>query len=253
MIQFWKTLALSAAAAVLAVAQTASTTRLEVKSQKEADAVNAVFSAAGPEARIKAADALLEQFRDTTFGPIAMFIATQSAMDLNDPERVIIYGERAVKMDPKNYGSMLIMARTIALKTKEFDFDKEEKLNQATKYAKDAMALVTTASKMNPQLTDEQWEVQRKDFLSQGHEALALAASVRKKHDEAVTEFQQSVDKAMNADPSTMVRLAAAQNNAGKHSDAIATVAKIMATANLHEAVKAAATAEKEKAEKAKK
>jgi len=140
---------------------------------------------------------------------------------------------------------MLMLANGIAQKTRETDLDKEEKLQNAEKYARTAMDLAAKAPKPRPDITDEQWDAARKDALAQAHEALGLAAMVRKKYDVAVTEFKTSTEVGPSPDQSTMVRLAAAYNLTGKPDDAIAVLDKLMAMPDLNPQIKQVAQNEK--------
>ncbi|MDX2182101.1 MAG: hypothetical protein SFV18_21080 [Bryobacteraceae bacterium] len=247
-----KFLVLAAACAALAFGQTANPKQPKPKSQKEVDALNAVLTAQDPDSRIAAADALIAKFADTEFKGLALFYATASAQQKNDAEKIIIYGERTLEADPQNYGAMLIMAQTLAARTREFDFDKEEKLTKAEKYANDALKMVPNAPKLNPQIPDEQWNAIKKDFEAQGHEALGLAAMVRKKTDVAIAELKLAIEAQPQKDPATMVRLASALNDAGKHDEAIAVCDQISAMADAQPAIKQAAGQQKVRAVTAK-
>lgn len=222
------------------------------KSQKEVEALQAMFNATSPDARITAAESLLSKFADTEFKPIALYFMTVSAEEKGDFEKVIVYGERTLEVDPKNYATMLILSRNIAQKTREFDLDKEEKLAKSEKYAKDAMAALTTAPKPRPDLPDDQWAAAKKDFEAQAHESLGMSAMVRKKYDVAIKEFQTAMSTAAQPDPTTKVRLASAYTQSGKPDDAIKALDEVMADPQLNPALRQAAQNEKMKAAKAK-
>lgn len=250
-----RSIAVLAAAAMLASmawAQSASTKQPKPKSQKEVEAIQAVFGAQDPDARIAAAESLIVKFADTEFKSLAMYIATVSAEQKNDTEKIMIYGERTLEADPKNYGAMLVMARALASRTREFDLDKEDKLSKATKLANDALGMVTTAPKPRPDIPDEQWEAAKKDFAAQGHEAKGLAAMVRKKYDEAITELKMASDLQQQKDPATMVRLASVYTDAGKYDEAIALCDQISAMADAPAQIKQVASQTKMKAAMAK-
>ncbi len=236
------TIALAAALAVPALAQK----QPQVKSQKEAEAVQAVFNAQDPNARIAAAENLLQKFHDTDFKGLALYLATEAAAQLNDPEKVVLYGERTLEADPKNYMAMLTMGRTIAARVREHDFDKEEKLGRAEKLAKDANEALKTATKLNPQMTDADWENAKKDFTAQHFEILGLSANARKKYDVAIASYRSAIE--LSNDQATMVRLAQTYNLAGKHDDAIAIAEKVLAIADANPQVKQFAQAEKARA-----
>jgi hypothetical protein len=241
-------LALTVTAMTAAFAQSADTRQPKPKSQKEAEAINAVFSAQDPDARIAAVEALLTKYADTQFKGIALYVATVSAQQKNDSEKIVLYGERTLEADPKGYGAMLIMGQALAARTREFDFDKEEKLGKAEKLAKEALALVATAPKPNPAMTDEQWAMAKKDFESQGHEVLGLSAMVRKKYDVAIPELKAAIEAQPQKDPSTMVRLAVTYNDAGQPDNAIAMVDQLNAMPDLPPSIKQVAAQQKLKA-----
>ncbi|HUQ91281.1 MAG TPA: hypothetical protein VM120_06350 [Bryobacteraceae bacterium] len=220
------------------------------KSQKEVDAIMAIQNAQDPDARIAAVENLLTKFADTEFKSFALYIATVSAQQKNDFEKMMVYAERTIEADPKNYASMLIMASGLAQRTREHDLDKEEKLARAEKLANQAGELLKTAAKPNPALTDEQWAGAKKDFEAQQHEALGMVAMSRKKYDVAITELKMAVDS--NGEPSSMVRLGQVYNLAGKHDEAIAVLDKVMGIADAQPAVKQVAQAEKVRATQAK-
>lgn len=231
-----------------AFAQTASTKQPKPKSNKEVEAINAVFQAADDDARIAAANGLITKFADTEFKAIALFVAASAYQNKGEFENMVVFAERTLEADPKFYAVQLMLAQGFAQKTREFDFDKEEKLGKAEKYAKEAIELVKTAPKPRPDIPDAQWEVMKKDFESQGHEALAMAALVRKKNDVAVAEFKTALELQNKPDPATMVRLASAYNTAGKWDDALALLDKVKDNPDAVEAVKRVASQERVKA-----
>jgi tetratricopeptide (TPR) repeat protein len=222
------------------------------KSQKEAQAVMAIFNAQDPASRIKAVDDLLENFADTEFKAVALQVATASAQQMNDFEKMMIYGERTLKEDPKNYAVMLMMASGLAQRTREFDLDKEEKLGRAEKYANSALELLKTAVKPRPDISDEQWEAAKKDFSAQAYETFGLIAMVRKKYDDAIASFKKAIEVSSTPDPATSVRLAMAYNQAGKYDEAVALVDQLTADPQLNPTIRRFAQQEKLKALKAK-
>ncbi len=235
-----------AAFGLLSLAQeTAVQPQPKPKSQKEAEAVVAIFNAMDPVSRIKAVDDLLVNYADTEFKAVALQVATASAQEMNDFEKMTIYGERTLEADPGNFAAMLMLATGLAQRTREFDLDREEKLGKAEKFANDAQALVAKAPKPRPDILDEQWEGARKDFYAQAHEARALVAMVRKKYDVAIAEFKTAIDVATTPDPATQVRLAAVYNMAGKHDEAIAVIDKLTQDPQLNPVIREFAQSEK--------
>jgi tetratricopeptide (TPR) repeat protein len=248
----FKTILAAALGAMLLPAQTANTKQPQPKGPKELEAIQAMFQAQDPDARIAAANNLVTKFADTEFKATAFYIAAFSAQQKNDTENVIIYAEKALETDPKFYAAQIMIAQALALRTKEFDLDKEEKLGRSEKMAKAAMELIATAPKPRPDITDEQWDGAKKDFVAQAQEAIGLGAIVRKNYDACVQALTLAVTNSMQPDPSSMVRLASCQIKTNKFDEAIAMLDKAMADPNAVQAVKNAATQLKMDANKAK-
>jgi tetratricopeptide (TPR) repeat protein len=240
------------ALAVSAAGLLAQPKQPQPKSQKEVEALQALFGAQDPDARIKAGEELITKFADTEFKPTALYLITASYDQKNDYEKTVVWGERTLEADPKNFSTMIILAGAIAKNSRENDLDLEEKLGRAEKYAKGAAEAVAVADKPNPQLTDEQWEGAKKDIISQSHEVLGMTAMLRKKFDVAITEFKTSIDGAASPDQTTHIRLARAYTASGKHDDAIALLDKLMADPQAPAQIKQFAQAERVRAIQAK-
>lgn len=222
------------------------------KSQKEIEALMAMFNAQDPDSRIKAANELILKFADTEFKAIALQIAAMSYREKNDAENMIIFAEKTLEADSKNFDSMLMIAKAVAQRTREFDLDKEEKLGRAEKLAKQAEELAKVAPKPRPDITDDQWEQVRGDAVAEAQETLGMVAIVRKQPDAAINAFQLAIEKASQADPTLYYRLSAAYNLAGKHDLAISMLDKLNGLDNVHPQIQQLAEEERKKAMAAK-
>ena len=224
----------------------------KVKSAKEGEAVQAVLSATNPDQKIAAVDSLLSKYKDTEFKAIVLEMAGEAYQQKGDSANAIVYGNRALDADPKNFQAMLLVAGQLAQITKKFDLDKDEKVKRAKKLADDAIATVNATAKPNPRLTDEQWAGIQKDLVAQAHETLGVLAGVDENWPLSITEFKTAIDNAANPEVTTMVRLAATYNYAKKYDDAIATADRVLATPGVPDNLKKIATDEKARAAKAK-
>jgi len=224
----------------------------KVKSKAEGEAVNAVLTATTPDQRIAAADNLLSKYKDTEFKSVALQMAGEAYSQKGDGPNAIVYGNRAIEADPKNFQALLLVSSQMARMTKEFDLDKDEKLKRATKLANDAIAAIGAAAKPNPQLTDDQWAGIKKDLISESHETLGIIATVDKKWDAAITEYKAAIDAAASPSYTAMVRLMSVYNNAKKYDEASALADKLIATAGAPDNLKKIAQEEKARAAKGK-
>jgi tetratricopeptide (TPR) repeat protein len=233
--------------------QQAPATKGKGMSKKEADAINAVASAKTPDEKIAAAENLISNFADTEFKSWALEAAAEAAEQKNDYAKAIFYGERALEADPKYIDSLILVARETAAHTRENDLDRDDKLTKADKDAKQALELIPAEAKPSSiKATDAQWEAFKKDEVAQAHVALGLSAMVRKKYADAAQEYQAAVDNEPTPDPTHMIRLANAYNEAGKPDDALNVANKLLAMADLNPNYKKFAQQEKDRAEKAK-
>jgi tetratricopeptide (TPR) repeat protein len=250
---FVKAIAGLACAAVLVSGQeTPVAKQPKPKSQKEVEAVMAMFNAADADARLKAANDLVTGFADTEFKEIALLMAAMTYQQKNDTDNMIIYAERTLESNPQNYQAMLMIAESLAQRTRENDLDREEKLGRSEKLANGSIEAMNKALKPRADITDEQWVGAKKDFVAQAHQALGMVAMARKKYDVSIAEFKVAIEGATQPDPATMVRLGAVYNMAGKPDEAIAVLDKVMAITDVHPTIRQFAQAEKVRATQAK-
>jgi tetratricopeptide (TPR) repeat protein len=221
--------ALALVAGVSSLMAQAAPPKAPAPTKEEIAAVQGLFAAtrSGPDATIKAAEDLLTRFADTSFKDVALFSEAQAYQQKRDYDKAQVYAERALEANPKNFQTTLLLAELLAQNTRENDLDKEEKLGKSEKYANDTIQLVKAAAKPNPQLSDQQWADAQKDITAASHNALGLAALVRKKYDVAATEFKTATEGV--PEPAYQVREASALQQGGKYDEAIAICDKIMA------------------------
>jgi tetratricopeptide (TPR) repeat protein len=216
--------------------------------KKEYDAYMAVMNATAPDATIEAADKFVENFADSTLKSQVLLLAADAAERKNDIPKALTYAQTALDSDPKNYEAMLLISGELARTTREHDLDKEEKLTKADKLAHDAIDAVTAAPKPNPTTPDDKWEQHKKNKVAEAHVDLGMIANDRKKPDVAITEFKMAVDGSSTVDPTTLIRLAGAYDDAGKPDDAIAALDRVLAMPNVPANIKPFAQREKDRA-----
>jgi hypothetical protein len=215
-----KMLAAFLVAAALVMAQ-------KVKSKGEGEALQAIQAEQDPTAKMAKVDAFVQKFADTEFKEWAYSRAAEAAETKHDGAKLIIYSELAIEANPKAYSPMLMESAELARSTRENDLDKEEKLSKADKLAHQAMDVIPTAPKPNPQIPDAQWEEVKKDYLGDAHRDLGMIASVRKKYDVAIAEFKLANQTAAHPDPAVDVRLAGAYTDNKQPDEALAVLAKV--------------------------
>jgi tetratricopeptide (TPR) repeat protein len=199
------------------------------KSQKEIEALMAIQNAADPDARIKAAEELLVKFKDTEFKEFALQMETISYQQKNDYEKMLIAGERTLEVNPDNVVVLIALAQAIPQRTREHDLDKEEKLSKAEDFAKRAQKVIPNLTKFNPSIPDEDWANYKKAAMSQSHEALGMAAFVRKNYAAAEAAFKAAAEVSPEPDPTVFYRLGMVYHAQNKHDEAIDALDKAIA------------------------
>jgi tetratricopeptide (TPR) repeat protein len=218
------------------------------KTKAEFDALSKMLAATDPDSRIAAGEDVIANFEKTEFKSFVFYNIAEAYNQKKDDVKAIVYGERALEADPKNFDACLMLARTIATKVRDNDLDRDERLNQAEKYAKQALEAIPDAPKLNTNMTDQQWADTKKDITAEAHQWLGVIAMSRKKYDVAVTEYTAAVEGAHTVDPAAIVRLAQADNKVGKFDEAIANTDKVMAMPNLAPSIRQFAQAERVRA-----
>src|ERR1700693_103140 len=101
-------------------------------------------------------------------------VAVQTAQQKNDFIQITNYAERILDGDPKNALAQVTIALETARRIRENDLDKEEQLAKAEKYADQALANAPTLAKPQSTITDADWDVRKKEIMSQAHEAKGM-------------------------------------------------------------------------------
>ena len=217
------------------------------RSKGEIAAINALLTAQTPDDRIKASDELITKFADTDFKPFALYQEANAYELKNNHDKAIVYAEQAIAADPKNYDAMILIANVTAAQTKDTDLDMAEKLSRSEKMANDGLEILKTAQKPTiVTMTDAQWAEAKSSSESLGWQALGTIATVRKKTDEAVADFEKGL--ALSPDPVLMLRTGRALMQAKKYDEAIGWFDKAAAFPDSSPQIKSIATSDKARA-----
>lgn len=195
------------------------------KSPEEEAAFAAVQSAASAEARAAAGEAFISKFPRSPAVGLAQYMTMLSYQQMNDFDNMLLYGEmvlESVNQPGMLVGTLISLAGAIPSRTREFDLDKEEKLGKAEDYAKRAMALIPTLAKMDPNMTDDEWLVTQKEFMSQCHDALGGVALKREDFAAAEDSLRKALELAAEPVPFTMYNLATALSKQNRRDEALA-------------------------------
>lgn len=221
------------------------------KSKAENDAVVAMQQAKDPDSRIKAADALLSAFPDTDYKAIALQVEADGYHLKRDDAKAIVFSEQSLAADPKSIYTLLLLAEIYSQSTRSTDLDRDERLTKIDQYTKDAMALLATAEKPSPKLSDADWTATKNGEEARAWEAMGFAAILRNKFDDAKTDLQKCMD--LYPDPIEMLRIGRAYTTAKRYDEAIAWDDKVAGSPNVDDNIKRIANSDKAHAQALKK
>ena len=217
------------AAIVLALCAPVFAQGPQAKTQEELDVLMEIEDATDPDLRIGAIHKLLTNFKDTEFKEVANLMMMLSYQQKNDYEMMVLYGERTLELNPNSIDTLVSLSYAIPARTGEFDLDKDEKLAKAEDFAKRALLAISTLENPNPDVTDDQWLIAKKDFMSQAHDSLGLVALKRKDYPAAEKSLRQSLRVASQQSASTFYHLGSALKEQGKNDEALTMADKSIA------------------------
>lgn len=195
----------------------------QFKSQEEVDAFMKVQGALTAQERASAGAEFLAQHPQSEAVGLASYMTMLAYQQLNDFDNMLLYGDMVLDSNPQpgvKAGTLISLANAIPTRTREFDLDKEEKLGKAEDYAKEAMGLIPTLPKMDPNMTDDQWLSTKMEFMSQCHEAVGAVELKRENFSEAEASLRKALEMAPAPVPFTMYNLATALSKQGKNEEA---------------------------------
>ena len=195
----------------------------QFKSQEEVEAFMKVQGAATATERATAGADFIAKYPKSEAVGLASYMVMLSYQQMNDFDSMLLYGGMVLDSSPApgvKVGTLISLANAIPLRTREFDLDKEEKLGMAEDYAKEAMTLIPTIVKLDPNMSDDEWLATKMDFMSQCHEAIGTVSLKREDYPEAEASLRKALEMSPNPTPFTMYSLATALSKQGKKEEA---------------------------------
>ncbi len=223
------------------------------KSQQEMEALQKVktaLQARNPDAEIQAINNVLENFKDTDYKPVLLNIAMQAAAQKGDYAQTLVWGDRIIQNDPNDVQARVVMAEDIAQHTRENDLDKEQSLKKVDDYANKVLDLLKSANTPPAGFPPDKWTDYKNQLNGQAHDALGLAADLRKNYPDAIGHFKNALTSDPN--PVATAHLAKAYVDNKQYDDAITTADKVLAMNEVSPSVKQYAEEQKAAAAKMK-
>lgn len=198
------------------------------KTADEFAAYNAAASNPDTAAAEKAADDFATKYNQSDLRGLLYSNIMRRYQQANDSDKTLEMARKVLTYEPSDPVALVMAATVLAERTREGDLDREERYDEAVKYAQRALEAAKTDLMVPANATAQQIESAEKVLLSMAHSALGMVDLNRKNDAAAVQEFQQSISLSApgQVEPLTYLRLALAQDHLKQYSDALTSANK---------------------------
>jgi tetratricopeptide (TPR) repeat protein len=195
----------------------------QAKSQAEFDAYKAAMNSANdPAAMEKAANDFSSKFPKSELTPILYRTAMRAYQNANNSEKMEQMGRKVLASDADDPEALIAVAEVIVERTQDTDLDRDQKLDEANKFAQHAVMTIET-DVVIPAGTPPDKVSAYKGFLrSTAYSVLGTVAFNRQKYADAENYFQQSLQAfPAQPDPIFVLRLALTLDKENRYADAL--------------------------------
>jgi tetratricopeptide (TPR) repeat protein len=195
----------------------------QAKTQPEFDAYNAAIANQKDAAAMeKASDDFAAKFPQSELRVLLYKAAMRAYQNANNGEKMAEMAQKLLKIDPDDPEALIASAEVIAERTRSTDLDKDQRFDQATKYAQHALETVDTDVAIPAGTPQAQVDAYKGLLRSTAYSVLGTIQYDQEKYADAEGYFRKSIDAyPAQPDPVVVLRLALALDKQGKYPDAL--------------------------------
>ena len=195
----------------------------QAKTQPEFDAYNAaVANQKDPAAVEKAADDFAAKFPDSELRALLYKAAMRGYQSANNGDKMSEMGQKLLKLDPDDPEALIAVSEVIAERTRDTDLDKDQRFDQARKYAQHALETVDTDVPIPANAAQSQIDAYKGLLRSSAYSVLGTIEYGQEKYADAEGYFCKSIDAyPAQPDPVVVLRLALALDKQARYPDAL--------------------------------
>ena len=203
------------------------------KTNDEFAAYNAAVSNPDIGAAEKAAEDFATKFTQSDLRGLLYSAIMRRYQQANDPDKTLEMARKVLTYESTDPVALVMAATVLAERTREGDLDREERYDEAVKYAQRSLETVNTDLMVPSNASAEQIESAKKVLQSMAHSAIGMVQLDRKNDAAAVQEFQQAIALSVpgQVEPLTYLRLALAQDHLKQYSAALISANKAVEAA----------------------
>ena len=195
----------------------------QAKTQPEFDGYNAAMAnQKDPAAMEKAADDFAAKFPESELRVLLYKAAMRGYQNANNGDKMAEMAQKLLKLDPDDPEALIASAEVMAERTRATDLDKDQRFDQATKYAQHALETIDTDIPAPANIPQSQIDAYKGLLRSTAYSVLGTIEYDQEKYAEAEGYFHKSIDAyPAQPDPVVVLRLALALDKQGKYPEAL--------------------------------
>jgi len=195
----------------------------QAKTQPEYEAYRAAAAnQADAAAMEKSADDFAAKFPDSELRVLLYKAAIGAYQNAHNDDKMSEMAQKALKIDPDDPVALIAVSEVIAERTRDTDLDKDQRFDQATKYAQHALETIDTDVAIPAGTPQPQVDAYKEGLRSTAFSILGTIQYSQEKYAEAQGYFQKSIDAdPSQPDPVVVLRLALALDKQGKYPEAL--------------------------------
>ncbi|HXM20066.1 MAG TPA: hypothetical protein VN948_02220 [Terriglobales bacterium] len=195
----------------------------QAKTQPEFDAYNAaVANQKDPAATEKAADDFAAKFPDSELRVLLYKASMRGYQNANNGDKMSEMAQKLLKLDPDDPEALIAVSEVIAERTRETDLDKDQRFDQAKKYAQHALETIDTDVPIPANAPQNQIDAYKGLLRSSAFSVLGTIEYSQEKYADAEGYFRKSIDAyPAQPDPVVVLRLALALDKQARYPDAL--------------------------------
>jgi tetratricopeptide (TPR) repeat protein len=195
----------------------------QAKTQPEFDAYNAaVANQKDPAATEKAADEFAAKYPDSELRALLYKTAMRGYQTANNGDKMSEMAEKLLKLDPDDPEALIAVSEVMAERTRDTDLDKDQRFDQARKYALHSLETVDTDVAVPANAAQSQVDAYKGLLRSSAFSVLGTIEYSQEKYADAEGYFRKSIDAyPAQPDPVVVLRLALALDKQARYADAL--------------------------------
>ena len=194
----------------------------QAKTQPEFEAYNAAIKATDATAMEKAADDFAAKFPDSELRVLLYRGTMRSYQSANNADKMQEVGHKVLALDPNDPEALIGVAEVMAERTRDTDIDKDQRLAEASKMARQSLETIDTDITVPAGTPQEKVDAYKNGLRSSAYSIIGTIQFNSEKYPDAEASFRKSIDAfPSQPDPVVVLRLALAIDKQGRYPDAL--------------------------------